>query len=390
MKNGSGVVHFTIGGNFGITLAEIARDTLFYDMNPEKAMNVYRESLMGITDEQIYPLLNSEMVIEVDVENQMCEIVKRDESHIDYPETININEFLIQRTKELVELVYTVMGAFTRFTQTRNSINFDIDIPISKIVKFVNAENDINDLFGEYLDLNDEFGELETIIKIYRDTITNGFKLINLYRFLNKIYKFDVESDEYSFNLDTEIKVCNGYLINMHDELLRCIDNQSIVNIENDELSKYIDSVIKNDKILSDKIQPVNILDGYDAGWLSPKGEFYGLNGSIANMLHITISVALQRKGVIPKDETNQSLWLDENGWVKLHHDNVNFGGYQHSNIFSNKPIFMTDKQIDAVYKYGQTKCNGLLKVGYLLEPMSAAKFRMFAEADSEKLYELF
>ena len=50
----------------------------------------------------------------------------------------------------------------------------------------------------------------------------------------------------------------------------------------------------------------------------------------------------------------------------------------------------MTNKQIDIICRYGQSLYSGLLKIGYLLQPMSAAKFQMFAEAESEKLYELF
>ena len=33
-----------------------------------------------------------------------------------------------------------------------------------------------------------------------------------------------------------------------------------------------------------------NIMDGYDAGWLSPEGDFYGGNGETSNMIHLNIA----------------------------------------------------------------------------------------------------
>ncbi len=41
------------------------------------------------------------------------------------------------------------------------------------------------------------------------------------------------------------------------------------------------------------ELKPVEITEGYDAGWLSPDGDFYGLNRSVGNMLHLNIAERL-------------------------------------------------------------------------------------------------
>lgn len=398
MENESGVMNFRIGANFGILLAELAQEALLYDMNPEKAINVYKHSLSGITNEQVYHLLNCNMVLTVDVENQLCDIVERNETHIDYPETINFIEYINNKVNRLIKNVYEIRPQFQSLMGTfayNRTKDINIEIPIRNLISFINEGNDdYYELIDKYVDFEVEFGQFKALIKIYKDSMYYGFKFIHLCKFLDKIYSLGIYSydviDEKKLDIRCNLNSLYGYISKMQQDLIAYCTGVYEDELKNDELDLYINSLIKNDRILSTEIEPVNIYDKYDAGWLSPEGDFYGLNGSIANMLHITIAEALQRKGIISDDVTNQSLWLDENGWVKIHHDNINFGTYAHSTIEFKKPKFMTNKQIDIVYRYGQTLCSGLLKIGYLLQPMSAVKFQMLAEADSEKLYELF
>ena len=72
MENESGVINFSIGSNFGVMLAELGQEELLYNMDFQRAVNVYKDSLIGITDEQIYPLLICKNILTIDVENQVC------------------------------------------------------------------------------------------------------------------------------------------------------------------------------------------------------------------------------------------------------------------------------------------------------------------------------
>ena len=166
MENESGVVNFRIGANFGIMLAELGQEMLFYEMDTEKAIKVYKDSLVGITDEQIYPLLNCNMVLTVDIENQLCDIVERNETHIDYPNPINLIEFITNKTKDFVKAVYEVRPVFKRIMYTiDNRKKIDIEIPISNIIKYIyNDNHNYNELISDYIDFEEEFGELESVI----------------------------------------------------------------------------------------------------------------------------------------------------------------------------------------------------------------------------------
>ena len=74
-------------------------------------------------------------------------------------------------------------------------------------------------------------------------------------------------------------------------------------------------------------------MDGYDAGWLSPDGEFYGADGDTSSMIHMNIAEQIfngnniyanqmANDGVSIFDGTNSpDYWLESHGWIKTHHN---------------------------------------------------------------------
>jgi hypothetical protein len=123
------------------------------------------------------------------------------------------------------------------------------------------------------------------------------------------------------------------------------------------ELDRYISSELMNRTI---KIEPVDITGDYDAGWLSPKGEFYGLRGTKANLLHITIANALIENGALPSefpdDVTSVDRLLEVLGWVKTEKNTVIYGGYRTDPI-----VPVTDEQIEALCRYADAVYGGFV-----------------------------
>jgi len=115
----------------------------------------------------------------------------------------------------------------------------------------------------------------------------------------------------------------------------------------------------------------------FNAGWVAPDGSYYGLNGDIANMLHNKLADALyEAGGIIPESEENEAnpyQWLDQNGYVKLHDSWVLFGSYD----YPESSFEITDEQKEVVYVIGQLHHNGILKLGFEHERVSAAMFKM-------------
>lgn len=61
------------------------------------------------------------------------------------------------------------------------------------------------------------------------------------------------------------------------------------------------------------ELEPVEITEGYYAGWLSPDGEFYGLNGSTGNLLTSTSPNGCSR----PKRFQSKRCGIRIAGWKR-------------------------------------------------------------------------
>lgn len=173
--------------------------------------------------------------------------------------------------------------------------------------------------------------------------------------------------------------------------MLKCEwDNFSMSNMDT-EIENYIVSAVQIEETIKKGIEPVDIMDNWSAGWLSPDGEYYALNGEIANMLHNQIADALQEKGVIPmygenERDINPDAWLEQNGWVKIHGNIVHFAGCLNKRL-GKENVDMTQIQIDTISKYIKFHHNGVMKLGWRLILTSAAKFEMISLPVMYKTY---
>jgi hypothetical protein len=124
--------------------------------------------------------------------------------------------------------------------------------------------------------------EFYKMLSIYIDRIENG----------KEIKKLNDDKQ----NLVSKISILETDYKNLKEQLINTEKTLEKLEVKS-ELSKI--NVVKQrtkqleiNKIVSEGIKPVEITDGYNAGWLAPDGTFYGLNGTIANMLHNQIADA--------------------------------------------------------------------------------------------------
>jgi len=164
---------------------------------------------------------------------------------------------------------------------------------------------------------------------------------------------------------------------------------------------QMLTSYLKNEqdikKVIDNGIKPVDILLNWTAGWLAPNGDYYALNGEIANMLHNQIADALVEARIIPISERkagelydireNPDRWLEENGWVKIHGDWILYDGWNLSKM-GKKPVSMTEIQKKRIYEYGQICCGGAFRLGFMQERISAARFQMTEMLMLKKYFE--
>jgi len=370
------VLHMRLGETFGILLAQVAQEHIMYNYDVKKGVETITEGLQGIPVEMALKVIKGDYVIEVCEGGEEVNVnTERNENHVDYP-VFDIAEWSVKKCKEIFdngEEMKTILDLVSR--KFRYRTKFNIDIPISRLKL----------LFGGNLKGDDALEILledEVISTAYdgailaKKYIETSFKIFTTIKDLSKIFHnqlTDVEKNDIEYEL--------GEALLMIDSVKRIVGDMVDFNFEEaSELTNYLNATREINKTIEEGIEPVDILDNYSAGWLSPEGQYYALNGEIANMLHNQIADALQEKGIVPNEEdkygnkVNPDVWLEQQGWVKIHGNNVHFAGCLNEKI-DKANVQMTDKQIQIIFDYIQNCHQSTMKLGWRLIKISAGMF---------------
>jgi len=81
-------------------------------------------------------------------------------------------------------------------------------------------------------------------------------------------------------------------------------------------------------------------------------------------------------------------VWLEQQGWVKIHGNNVHFAGCLNHKM-SKPNVDITEKQIDVICDYIENCHACEIKVGWRLTRQSVSMFRV-ASRDLTSLYRRF
>lgn len=365
-------LNFTIGNNFDKIITSIAKEKALYDYDLEKALNVIKDSLVGIDEKLSFEILVGKMLLTTDIETQELICFKNpvDEAYKDF----KLNKFykeLIFINFESKKILYYFKDAV--FKNSRKQITVSIDVLSEYFLDNSNSEKLIEDVTSNYVGLKD-------FIAVINSFIDKSFKKITFYKTLKKkIIKLNLElPKELEQSIEIPAELVNLYRFIKNLPLKTILDNFAEIT-ENKELDNYIKSAQEINNISKKGIQPVNILDNYSAGYLSQTGVYYGLNGDISNMLHNNLVDLMVEAGIIPEDfngETSGDSYLERKGWVKQHGSWILYSGYDNSKL-GGIDIPISTAQIKAIYEFGQLCCKGILKIGLLQTPISAAMWQM-------------
>lgn len=342
-------LQFRVGADTGIILANISQEKLLYNLDIKAAFETYSESFGNECPEDIlFKLVKGDMVVLVDTEEQMFMVADR-EAHHDaiYPAKIDFKKFFDEKQKQMDEHCKELETELDKvISQFKYRDYHNIQFSSRALMNFLYHDDD-KDLIDEIHDDHELAGQ-QYLIKVVKDFIEKSMKLEKLSKEIKGYFPNDgVEFDAYDV---WSLMVKLQKLGNLEYDFMRAMDEPE------DEVMTYLENVKEIDARVEAGMLPVDIMDKYDAGWLSPEGDFYGLNGQIANMLHIQIGDALQKQGIIPmKDDkdwdVNPDSWLEQQGWVKIHGNNINFGGCLNSKI-DKKDVNITEKQLEVIVKY--------------------------------------
>lgn len=381
MKDKVEQVHFRLGDGAGKLIIDIAREHLFMDLNPDKAVKSLTDTLIGCPHEVALNIICGRKILLVANEMRLDCVDYIEELYKDEFPPFDIYEWVERKLTNIIDISEEWQKAMSELKRiiVRNDGEFILSVRYEKLLKFF-YDGDSENL----IDIDDTtISSIKGLTLGIRNFITESMKVMQTIKWLCKNY--DGLSDDFS-NIPiqliqlhtnfTELMLRDSeveYTLRRHIISSLMLDNHLKAQLEIDKATKYI--------------KPVNILDGYTAGWLSPNGDYYGLNGEISNMLHNQIADALVAADVIPLGSFSEGLcsdnrknpdrWLEENGWVKIHGDWILYDGWNRGQLLGSVVTPLTLKQHDAIEKYGKICCDGKLYLGYNKQFMTAARFGM-------------
>ena len=332
-------LNIRIGKNIGTILLEIAQ-TAIKDGNPQKAIDTYTKALNGFTEEYAVKVLKNDYVLVTD--GEVVSLTDSESERISNKGNITDWNFWFERKLEyMTEICKSLNSIEKQFERYGNILDFNITIPIKnyfglELAKKVGLDDIVAKLIvGEKCgkEDNDVWDELCSNVKceqakmhemelyLIAKYVDNIRILHKEYMAFAKVYEFLLNNglaDRPLFfekNLEFPIKkLCifsdtkNGYYHPICNAKLSEYKKQIIDDVNSTPLGN---------EYMRIGIVEKNIMDGYDAGWLSPDGKFYGENGPTSNMIHLSIAECLK------KNNLNGDRELENEGWIKIHDDEV-------------------------------------------------------------------
>lgn len=346
-----GGLTFTIGKGFGQMLQRIAWEKLTEKYNPREAVEIITKSLPGCTEGMAVDILDGKVILGEDEATQ--EVLGTPGEGGKFDIWIKITRAALE--VEATEWVETLEGLRQTIADAGGEFKFTVRYP--ELVSYISGDTDAG-----ILD-NPHSGTVEQIKGAIEGANDFFAKVEEVYGVI--VWMCDA--------LNTSRVILPDPVLSMHTILdsLMCSDPEVEASIRKQDFQKQrLSEWMEEREENQTELKPVEITEGYDAGWLSPDGDFYGLNGSTGNLLHLNIAERLLASKKIPvKEMRNPDRWLEENGWVRVHHDWILFSG-----SFYGKTL--TEAQIEKLYRYGQVCHRGVLRLGTSQTQVTAVRLR--------------
>lgn len=338
-----GGLTFTIGNGFGQMLQRIAWERLTEKLSPRAAVEIITQSLPGCTEGMAVDILDGKIILGEDEATQ--EVTGTPGAGGKFNDWIR--EQRIHLEEEAKEWVWVLERLRQTIADAGGKFEFSVRYP--ELISYLSGDKDAGLLDYPRSNVVEEIKGTVEEAKNFFVKVSEVYEVI--------VWMCDALNTSRVLFSDSVLRVRT-----IIDSLM-CSDPEVEASVRKQDfqkqrLSEYMENEMKIEECHKTELEPVEITEGYDAGWLSPDGDFYGLNGSTGNLLHLNIAERLLASKKIPvKEMRNPDRWLEENGWVKVHHDWILFSG-----SFYGKTL--TEAQIEKLYRYGQVCHRGVLRLG--------------------------
>lgn len=290
-----GGLTFTIGKGFGQMLQRIAWEKLTEKYNPREAVEIITKSLPGCTEGMAVDILDGKIILGEDEATQ--EATGTPGAGGKFNDWIR--EQRIHLEEEAKEWVKSLEGIRQEIADAGGKFEFSVRYP--ELISYLSGDKDAGLL--DYPRSN--------VVEEIKGTV-EGAK--NFFVKVSEVYEVIVWMCD---ALNMSRVILPDPILSMHTILdsLMCSDPEVEASIRKQDfqkqrLSEFMENEMRIEEYHKTELEPVEITEGYDAGWLSPDGEFYGLNGSTVNLLHLNIAERLlaSKKDSSQRDAESGSL----------------------------------------------------------------------------------
>ena len=394
-------LNFKLGSGLGLTLLEIAQEAILKG-DPVKGVKTYTDYLYGCEEKYAIALLKGEAVLETDengtemnftTDEEKVEANKKhiyDWQRIFEKEFLNVQETLqallfndnkfYETTKGLIIDDYNLYEMMGRFFNEEQMKEIGLHNIAAKLIGGGGFNNQLSngEMSWNRMCYNVESGENALKYEYLLYYTVEHYKLI---RALHKDYlKF---GNTYRFLLKhkmiNQIPYVENCMESILTELIRYTDTarghyhpMCNVNLANDKLivKKELEETEYYKEYKEYGMLKKDILDGYDAGWLSPEGEFFASLGETREMIHMHLAEKLfeettkygsqmRKDGVmIWGSSESPERWLEKHGWIKIHHQDC-YGSFIGDKDWTEFPYCPTPIQIKMICAYADKHYNG-------------------------------
>lgn len=391
-----GNVHFSLGEDFGKRIMEISQECLLYKYDGEKAISILTNSFPGMERDLALKIIKGDMVIDTaeDDGNIIVHERKENDTHpqIDFDKYFeNLFQYYISNYNSDCQTFDSFLynfkyQYFNKWDKPKFYSIQSVDVLGYNIIEKDLSYSDIYKIIFQGTE------EQKSLLKDYSNTSSDLYESIKTIQTLHKIFEEckniqkNIEFIKENFNYKFDEHSLKQFEIRFNElmTLVSMIENGCFpTSTIEEDVDKFIETELKFKQDCTNIIQPNDINEKFDASWISPDGEYYGMNGSAANYLHNKIADKLQEKFNFPIQDQNIDGYLMSNGWVRLHGNIILFDGYLLS-----PHVPLTDKQIKLIEKYGQLHCGGIIVCNYH-DPIPAVRIGMVEKPMLFKLFSL-